>query len=147
MSNSNIKDTRNVAIVGPYSSGKTTLLESILFVTKQISRKGSIKEKNTVGDSSTEARDRQMSVELSVADTEYQGINLTFLDCPGSVEFVQETYNALVGAGVVVVVCEPLVDKVLTLAPLFKFLDDWEIPHLVFINKMDRSSYGYGEIL
>ena len=147
MSNSNIKDTRNVAIVGPYSSGKTTLLESILFVTKQISRKGSIKEKNTVGDSSTEARDRQMSVELSVADTEHQGINLTFLDCPGSVEFVQETYNALVGAGVVVVVCEPLVDKVLTLAPLFKFLDDWEIPHLVFINKMDRSSYGYGEIL
>ena len=147
MSNSNIKDTRNVAIVGPYSSGKTTLLESILFVTKQISRKGSIKEKNTVGDSSTEARDRQMSVELSVADTEHQGINLTFLDCPGSVEFVQETYNALVSAGVVVVVCEPLVDKVLTLAPLFKFLDDWEIPHLVFINKMDRSSYGYGEIL
>ncbi|MBW4533270.1 MAG: elongation factor G [Pleurocapsa minor HA4230-MV1] len=147
MSNSNIKNTRNVAIVGPYSSGKTTLLESILFVTKQISRKGSIKEKNTVGDSSTEARDRQMSVELSVADTEHQGINLTFLDCPGSVEFVQETYNALVGAGVVVVVCEPLVDKVLTLAPLFKFLDDWEIPHLVFINKMDRSSYGYGEIL
>lgn len=147
MSNSNIKNTRNVAIVGPYSSGKTTLLESILFVTKQISRKGSIKEKNTVGDSSTEARDRQMSVELSVADTEHQGINLTFLDCPGSVEFVQETYNALVGAGVVVVVCEPLVDKVLTLSPLFKFLDDWEIPHLVFINKMDRSSYGYGEIL
>ncbi|MGL5832406.1 MAG: elongation factor G [Waterburya sp.] len=147
MSNSNIKNTRNVAIVGPYSSGKTTLLESILFVTKQISRKGSIKEKNTVGDSSTEARDRQMSVELSVADTEHQGINLTFLDCPGSVEFVQETYNALVGAGVVVVVCEPLVDKVLTLAPLFKFLDDWEISHLVFINKMDRSSYGYGEIL
>ncbi|MEN9872036.1 MAG: hypothetical protein RLZZ171_3028, partial [Cyanobacteriota bacterium] len=120
---------------------------SILFVTKQISRKGSIKEKNTVGDSSTEARDRQMSVELSVANTEHQGLNLTFLDCPGSVEFAQETYNALVGAGVVVVVCEPLVDKVLTLAPLFKFLDDWEIPHLVFINKMDRTSYGYREIL
>jgi elongation factor G len=147
MSNNNIKNTRNVAIVGPYSSGKTTLLESILFVTKQISRKGSIKEKNTVGDSSTEARDRQMSVELSVANTEHQGLNLTFLDCPGSVEFAQETYNALVGAGVVVVVCEPLVDKVLTLAPLFKFLDDWEIPHLVFINKMDRTSYGYREIL
>jgi elongation factor G len=146
MSN-NINNTRNVAIVGPYSSGKTTLLESILYVTNQISRKGSIKEKNTVGDSSTEARDRSLSVELSVADTEHQGINLNFLDCPGSVEFVQETYNALVGAGVVVIVCEPLVDKVLTLAPLFKFLDDWKIPHLVFINKMDRISYGYREIL
>ncbi|MEM8675612.1 MAG: elongation factor G [Cyanobacteria bacterium P01_G01_bin.67] len=147
MSKSNVNNTRNVAIVGPYSSGKTTLLESILFVTNQITRKGSIKEQNTVGDSSNEARDRHMSVELSVANTEHQGINLTFLDCPGSVEFIQETYNALIGAGVVVVVCEPLVDKVLTLAPLFKFLDDWQIPHLVFINKIDRSSYRYREIL
>ena len=147
MSNSNSNNTRNVAIVGPYSSGKTTLLESILFVTQEINRKGKIADKNTVGDSSTEARDRQMSVELSVATTQHQGIDLTFLDCPGSVEFIQETYNALVGAGVVVVVCEPLVDKVLTLAPLFKFLDDWEIPHLVFINKIDRNSYVYREVL
>ena len=84
MSQSNINNTRNVALVGPYSSGKTTLLESILFVTKQISRKGSIKEQNTVSDSSIEARDRHMSVELSVATTEHQGIELTFLDCPGS---------------------------------------------------------------
>ena len=145
MSNSN--NTRNVAIVGPYSSGKTTLLESILFVTKQITRKGSIKDKNTVGDSSTEARERNFSVEVSVASTKHQGIDLTFLDCPGSVEFAQETYNALVGAGVVVVVCEPLVEKVLTIAPLLKFLDDWQIPHLIFINKMDLNSYSYKEIL
>ena len=145
MSNSN--NTRNVAIVGPYSSGKTTLLESILFVTKQITRKGSIKDKNTVGDSSTEARERSFSVEVSVASTQHQGIDLTFLDCPGSVEFAQETYNALVGAGVVVVVCEPLVEKVLTIAPLLKFLDDWQIPHLIFINKMDLNSYSYKEIL
>ena len=144
---SNSSNTRNIAIVGPYSSGKTTLLESILYVTKQISRKGSIKEQNTVGDSSVEARDRASSVELSVASAKHQGIDLTFLDCPGSIEFAQETYNALVGAGAAVVVCEPLVDKVLTLAPLFKFLDDWKIPHLVFINKIDRSSYGYREIL
>lgn len=147
MSKNGIKNTRNVAIVGPYSSGKTTLLESILFVTKAITRKGNIKDGNTVSDSSAEARDRSMSVELSVASTEYQEIDFTFLDCPGSVEFTQETYNALVGAGTVIIVCEPVIDKVLTLAPLFKFLDDWEIPHLVFINKIDRSSYGFMEII
>lgn len=133
-----LQATRNVAIVGPYLSGKTTLLESLLFVTGAISRKGSIKEGNTVGDGVTEARDRQMSVEVSVASTEYQDIRFTFLDCPGSIEFVQETYNALIGVDAAIVVCEPNSDRVLTLAPLFKFLDDWEIPHLVFINKMDR---------
>ncbi|MBD2577525.1 elongation factor G [Oscillatoria sp. FACHB-1406] len=135
-----VSGTRNVAIVGPYSSGKTTLLESILFVTGAITRKGSIKDGNTVGDSSQEARDRGTSVEVSAASTLLDDIRLTFLDCPGSVEFAQETDNALVGAGAAIVVCEPVIDRVLTLAPLFKFLDDWEIPHLVFINKMDRAN-------
>ncbi len=142
-----VKNTRNVAIVGSYSSGKTTLLESILSVTQAIDRKGTIKDGNTVGDSSPEARDRGMSVEVSVANAKHQDIDLTFLDCPGSVEFARETYDALVGAGVAVVVCEPLLDKILTLAPLLKFLDDWEIPHLIFINKIDRGFFDYQEVL
>ena len=142
-----LENTRNVAIVGPYSSGKTTLLESLLFITGAIPRRGSVKEGNTVGDGSAEARERHMSVEVSAASTDYQDIHFTFLDCPGSIEFAQETYNALVGAGAAIVVCEPVIDKVLTLAPLFKFLDDWEIPHLVFINKMDRSNDHFMEVL
>ncbi|HBE19002.1 MAG TPA: elongation factor G [Cyanobacteria bacterium UBA11149] len=133
-----VSATRNVAIVGPYLSGKTTLLESLLFVTGAISRKGSIKEGNTVGDGVAEARDRKMTVEVGAATTEYQGIRFNFLDCPGSIEFSQETYNALIGVDAAVVVCEPVSDRVLTLAPLFKFLDDWKIPHLVLINKIDR---------
>lgn len=132
--------SRNVAIVGPYSSGKTTLLESLLFVTGAISRKGNIKDGNTVGDSAYEARDRRMSVEVSPAFTEYENTRFTFIDCPGSVEFVQETYNSLMGIDAAIVVCEPIKDRVLTLAPLFKFLDDWEIPHIVFVNKMDRAN-------
>lgn len=133
-----VSGLRNVALVGPYLSGKTTLLESLLSVTGAISRKGSIKEGNTVGDSSAEARERKMSVEVSTASTEYGDLRFTFVDCPGSVEFAQETYSALVGVDAAVIVCEPDSARVLTLAPLFKFLDDWEIPHLVFINKMER---------
>ncbi|MTJ54935.1 elongation factor G [Anabaena sp. UHCC 0253] len=132
--------SRNVAIVGPYLSGKTTLLESLLFVTEAISRKGNIKDGNTVGDSANEARDRRMSIEVNTAHTDYHDIHFNFIDCPGSVEFAQETYNALMGVDAAIVVCEPMRDRVLTLAPLFKFLDDWEIPHIVFVNKMDRAN-------
>lgn len=142
-----IRTIRNVALVGPYSSGKTTLLESILFVTGAITRKGSIKEGNTVSDSSPEARDRQMGVEVSLGSCTYKDIQFNFLDCPGSIEFAQEAQNALVGAGMAIVVCEAEREKLLTLAPLFKFLDDWEIPHLVFLNKMNRAKNNYGEIL
>lgn len=132
--------TCNVAIVGPYLSGKTTLLESLLFISGAIGRKGTTKEGNTVGDGFPEARDRQMGVEINAASTEYGGIHFTFLDCPGSVEFSQETNNGLVGVDIAVVVCDPNCDRVLTLAPLFRLLDDWGIPHLVFINKMDRTN-------
>jgi elongation factor G len=134
-----ISSTRNIAIVGPYLSGKTTLLESLLSVTGAISRKGSVKEGNTVGDASAEARDRKMSVEVNAANTVYENVRFTFLDCPGSVEFAQESLNALMGVDAAVIVCEAVSQRALTLAPLFKFLDDWEIPHLVFINKMDRA--------
>lgn len=147
MSQKTLENIRNVAIVGSYGSGKTTLLESILLVTGTTTRKGSIKDGNTVSDSSPEAKERQMSVEVSAATTTYQDMQFTWLDCPGSIEFAEETYNALVGAGAAVIVCEAAVDRVLTLTPLLKFLDDWEIPHLVFINKMDRMKNDFADVL
>lgn len=142
-----LSGSRNVAIVGPYSSGKTTLLESILSVTGAISRKGAIPEGNTVGDSSPEARNRQMTLAINAASTDHGGIYFTFIDCPGSVELLQETYNALIGVDAAIVVCEPDPSRVLTVSPLLQFLDEWEIPHLVWLNKMDRANASFLEVL
>ncbi|MEB3289835.1 MAG: elongation factor G [Leptolyngbya sp.] len=138
---------RNVALVGAYSSGKTTLLESILAVTGATTRKGSVEEGNTVGDSTPEARNRKMTVELNAASTEYGGIRFTFLDCPGSVELQQETWNALIGVDAAIVVCEADPNKVLTLSPLLQFLDTWQIPHLIWINKLDRANGTFADVL
>ena len=60
---------RCAAIVGPYSSGKTSLLESLLHVTGALSKKGSAKEKTLLGDSSAEARARGLSVILVSSPT------------------------------------------------------------------------------
>jgi elongation factor G len=138
---------RNVAIIGPYSSGKTTLLEGLLYIAGAVNRKGSVRTKNTVGDASAEARARQMSTEVTAASLEYGGLLFTFLDCPGSVELYQESLNAIVGVDVAVVVCEPDPFKLLTLAPLFQVLDDCQIPHLVFLNKMDRAVAPFPSVL
>ena len=139
--------SRNIAIVGPYASGKTTLLESLLFVTGAIARKGSVTKGNSVGDSAPESREHSMSAEVNAAYTEYGGICFTFLDCPGSVELLQETANVLVGVDAAIVVCEPDPSRVLTVAPLLQFLDTWEIPHVVWINKVDKASATFREVL
>jgi len=131
---------RCVALVGPYLSGKTTLLESLLFVSGAIGRRGTIKEGNTVGDSSAEARARQMSTELSVASYSYLEDPWTVLDAPGSIEILQDARNAMMVADTTVVVCDPDPVKARATTPLFKFLDDHSIPHMVFINKIDEAA-------
>jgi elongation factor G len=90
------RSARCIALVGPYLSGKTTLLESILARTGVISRQGTTAAKNTVGDASDEARHHGMSVELNVATVDFLGDSFTFLDCPGSIEFQTD---AISGAG------------------------------------------------
>ena len=134
---------RNVALVGPSGAGKTTLLESMLFVAGAIGRKGSVADGSTVGDGSAEARARQMSTEVSAASFACHGLDFTVLDCPGSIEFVQDAYSAVLGCDAAVVVVEPVLERMIVVAPLLQFLDAHAIPHLVFVNKMDRSEARY----
>ena len=142
-----VSGPRCAALVGTYTSGKTTLMEALLHHAGAIGRKGTVREGNTVGDSSIEARERQMSVELNVAHCDYLGESWTLLDCPGSIELAQESYNALMGADVAIVVADPEESRALTLAPLFKFLADHDIPHMLFINKMDKASSRIRDVL
>ena len=130
--------SRCVALVGPYMSGKTTLLESLLLIMEGVSRKGSVKDKNTVGDFTPEARQRSMTTDVNVASLEYNQESWTFLDCPGSVELSYETMRVLMVADLAIVVCKPEVEEMITADPLLKYLSANKIPYFVFINKIDQ---------
>jgi elongation factor G len=127
-------------LVGPYLSGKTTLLEALLHASGTSHKRGSVKDGTSVGDSAPEARARTMSIEQTVAAATYLGDTWNFVDCPGSIEFIQEARNALMVADVAVVVCEPNVDRIETLAPILRFIDDNHIPHMIFVNKMEQAT-------
>ena len=129
---------RCIAIVGPFQSGKTTLLEAILARTGAIQRMGSVDAGSTVGDSGKEARDHKMSVELSVATTTFMDDTYTFIDCPGSVEFVHDMRAVLSACDAAIVVCEVDEKKVAQLQLIIRELEDLKVPRFLFLNKIDK---------
>ncbi len=138
---------RCVALVGPFQSGKTTLLEAILARTAVIPRQGTVEAGNTVGDASKEARHHRMSVELSVATATFMGDSYFFLDCPGSVEFVHDMRAVLPAIDVAIVVCEMDEKKVPQLQLILRELEDRKIPRILFVNKIDKADAGVHDVL
>ena len=138
---------RCIALVGPFQSGKTTLLEAILARTGAVQRQGTVDAGTTVGDASKEARSHKMSVEASVATTTFMDDSYTFIDCPGSIEFIHDMRTALPAVDAAVVVCEADEKKVPQLQLILRELEDHNIPHFLFLNKIDKADKRVRETL
>ncbi len=136
-----------VAIVGPFASGKTTLLEAILARAGAIPRQNPVSSGNTVGDSSPEARAHAMSVEAAFATIDFMGDSITFVDCPGSIEFAHEALPVLAACDMAVVVAEADEKKLPALQLIMRELDRQAIPRMLFLNKIDKASEGVRDTL
>src|SRR5438876_1634169 len=138
---------RCIALVGPFQSGKTTLLEAIMARTGAIPKTGSVDAGTSVGDASPEARHHKMSVGLSAATTNFMGDSYTFIDCPGSVEFAHDMRAAIPAVDAAIVVCEADEKKLPQLQIILRELEDMGIPRFLFLNKIDRASKRIRETL
>ncbi|HEX5265022.1 MAG TPA: elongation factor G [Phenylobacterium sp.] len=135
---------RALALVGPTSSGKTTLMEALLQVTGSVDRRAG---GDKVGDSSPEARARGHSVELNLAGFEFMGDRYSVVDCPGSLEFCADIDAALPAVDLAVVVAEPEPAKAALLQPTLRELERLGVPHALFINKMDQARGSLADLL
>src|SRR3984885_8808646 len=133
---------RCIALVGPFQSGKTTLLEAIFARAGVIARQGNVEAGNTVGDSSAEARHHRMSVELTAATPNFMGDAYTFLDCPGSVEFIHDMRAMLPAIDAAVVVCEMDDKKVPQLQLILRELEDRKVPRILLLKKKKKKKEG-----
>src|SRR5215813_194819 len=138
---------RCIALVGPFQSGKTTLLEAILTRTGAIPRAGTVDAGTSIGDASAEARHHKMSVGLTAVTTSFMGDSYTFIDCPGSVEFARDMRAALPAVDAAVVVCEADEKKLPQLQIVLRELEELKIPRFLFLNKIDRASQRIRETL
>src|SRR4051794_36653933 len=139
--------SRCIAIVGPFQSGKTSLLEAILERTGTIERAGRAANGNMTGDASAEGRAHGMSVEPNFGTVKFLDETFTFVDCPGSVEFTHDMRTVMPACDAAVVVCEADERKIPALELVLRELEEADIPRFLFINKVDVASRRVRETL
>lgn len=133
-----ISRLRNVAFVGPHHAGKTTLVEAILAHCGAVGRRGSISEGTTVTDHEPEDVAHAQSTCVGFAHFTADDIDVTIVDCPGFIDFFEETRMALAGVDAAVVVLEADPGRVVQTRGLLDAIDALGLPHLFVIDKMDR---------
>ena len=129
---------RNVAVVGHRGTGKTSLVEALLYQTGEVNRLGTIEAGTTVSDSDEDEQKRQLSISLSLAHTSWQGRKLNLVDCPGDPSFQGEARCALrVVEGALVVVSGVMGFEVGT-ARVKKLAEELGLARLLVVNMLDR---------
>jgi elongation factor G len=129
---------RNVAFVGPHHAGKTTLVEALLATCGAIPRRGSVADGTATTDYEPECIERGQSTCVGFAYASTPDVDITFIDCPGFVDFFEEVKLALIAADAAVIVIDADPARVRQTRQLVEFLDERRLPHCFFINKLDR---------
>ncbi|MBR2507547.1 MAG: elongation factor G [Bacilli bacterium] len=137
---------RNIAVLGHQSSGKTTLVESLYYITGGTKVKGEVEKKSTVSDYLAVEQAKQSSVSTSVVPIYHKGHKLNILDIPGNDDFVGEAIGVIhIIKGAVLVVDASIGVQMGTIKH-WKFLRKRNIPTFIYINKMDKDGVKYDEV-
>ncbi len=141
------ENIRNIALVGHGSSGKTTLVEAMLFVSKAISRRGKVEEGTTATDFDEEERRRQISLSMAVAPLEWGGAKVNLIDTPGYTDFVGEVRSGLRAAEMALIVVDAAAGVEVGTELTWGYAEDELLPKAVLINKMDRENASFDKAL
>ncbi len=91
---------RNIGIIGHSGSGKTSLVEAILYSTNTVDRLGNIEEGNTVSDYDTEEKKRKISISTTIQPCKWKDTKINLIDMPGYFDFVGEKIQGLKAADI-----------------------------------------------
>jgi len=138
MATLNAAGVRNVAFVGPHHSGKTTLVEALLAHTNAIVRKGAVTDGTATTNHDAESISHQMSVAPGFAHLRTGDVRVNLIDCPGAVDFFEETKFVLLGADAAVIVVEADPQRIAQVETLVDYVEQLHMPHCFIINRMDR---------
>ena len=129
---------RNIGIVGHSGTGKTSLIEAILYNGGAIERMGQVDNENSVSDYAPDEIERKMTINCSVCAAEWKGYKLNVIDTPGVEDFYGDLESVLRVIDALVVVVDATTGVEGGTEKVWEAADRYEIPRLIFINKMDK---------
>lgn len=138
-----INDIRNVCFLGHGGNGKTSLVESMLFLTGGTDRLGKIADGNTVCDYDPEEIKRQISISLTTVPVEYKKCKINVLDTPGYYDFAGEVMEALCVADAGVIVCSAKGGMSVGTEKAWEYLQERNMPRAIYISKVDEENSDY----
>ena len=138
-----VQNIRNVCLLGHSGSGKTALIESLLYITGAIDRMGRAADGNTVCDYDPEETKRQISLTTAVAPIDYKGCRINVLDTPGAFDFTGEVVAALSAADAAIIVCSAKDGVSVGLEKAWKYCEERNMPRFVYISKTDEDNSDY----
>jgi len=141
------RNIRNVVLVGHSGGGKTTLTEALLFTAGAITRMGKVEDGNTVSDHDAEEIRRGISVSLSLAPIEWNGIKVNVLDAPGYADFIGDVTGALRAADACLFVVSAVDGVEVQHEVVWELAAERGLPRAIFVNKIDRERASFERTL
>ena len=141
------KDIRNVAVVGHNGTGKTSLVESMLYYTGAIPKAEAVAGGKTTSDFTEEEIARKISVHTALASTEWMGKRINILDTPGTADFIGEAICSFRSAEAALMLVDARDGAQIETIKLWRRLDTRNKPRAVFINKMDKERANSRDVL
>ncbi len=134
---------RNICLLGHSGSGKTALVESLLYMTGAIDRMGKNADGNTVCDYDPEEIRRNISLSTAVVPLDYKGVRINVLDTPGAFDFSGATVEALRAADAAILVCTAKDGITVGLEKAWKYCEERNMPRFIYISKVDEENSDY----
>lgn len=142
----NSDQIRNIGIGGHSGSGKTSLVEAMLFCMGETTRIGQVEQGNTVSDYNEDEIERQVSINTSLLHGEWNHNKINIIDTPGFSDFFGEVVSGMRAADIMMIVVSAASGVEVGTERVRELADKYNMPRFYVINKLDRENVEYNKV-